>query len=81
MSPLEGFYANFDVGVEQVDVSPSDGPREQFVLYTDSVLWDQVMTTKDLQPELLWWYLQLKKFDFVARDKANVYALSDPNQA
>ena len=57
MPPLEDFDVNFDVGFKQVDVSPSDGPREQFVLYIDSALWDQVMKTKDSQPELLRWYL------------------------
>jgi len=34
MPPLEGFDANFDIRVDQVDVRPSDGPRERFVLYT-----------------------------------------------
>ena len=48
MPPLEGFDADFDVWIEQVDVSASDGPREQFVLYADSALWDQVMKMKDL---------------------------------
>ena len=59
--PLEGFNADFDAGFEQVDVSSSDGPREQLVVYVDSALWDQVIKTKDLQPELLRCYLQLKK--------------------
>jgi len=39
------------------------------------------MKMKDLQLELLQWYLQLKKFDFVVRDKANVHAPSESNQA
>ena len=71
MAPLEGFNADFDVRVEQVDGSPSDGRRERFVLYADGALWHQVMKMKDLQLELLRWYLQLKKFDFVVRDKAD----------
>ena len=75
MPSLEGFNADFDVGVEQVDDSRYNGPRERFVLYTNGTLWDQVMKMKDLQLELLRWYLQLKKFDFVVRDQA------DPNQA
>ena len=58
MPPLKGFNADFDVGVDQVDDSSSDGPRKRFVLYTDGALWHQVMKTKDLQPELLRWYLQ-----------------------
>jgi len=45
---LEGFNVDFDVGVEQVDSSPSDGLGEQFVLYADGALWHQVMKTKDL---------------------------------
>jgi len=32
MPQLERFDVNFDVGVKQVDGSPSDGPRERFVL-------------------------------------------------
>ena len=60
---LEGFDIDFDVGVEQVDASPSDGPKERFVMYTEGALWHQVMKIKDLQPELLRWYLQLQKFD------------------
>jgi len=75
MPPLEGFDVDFDVGVEQVNDNPSDGPRERFVLYTDGALWDQVTKTKVLQSELLRWYLQLKKFDIVVHDKA------DPDQA
>jgi len=81
MPPLEAFDADFDIGVKQVDVSPSDGPREQFALYADSALWKQVMKTKDLQSELLRWYLQLKKFNFVVRDKANVHTTFDSDQA
>jgi len=38
MPPMEGFDADFDVGVEQVDGSPSDGPQERFVLYDDNIL-------------------------------------------
>jgi len=48
MLPLERFDADFDIGVKQVDVSLSDAPREQFVLYADGALWHQVMKTKDL---------------------------------
>ena len=39
MFPLEGFDADFVIGAEQVDDSPSDGPREQFVWYADGMLW------------------------------------------
>jgi len=39
------------------------------------------MKMKDLQPELLRWYLQLNKFDFVVQDKANVHIASDSDQA
>jgi len=81
MPPMEGFDADFDVGVEQVDGSLSDRPQERFVLYADYILWHQVMKTKDLQVELLSWNLRLKKFDFVVWDKANVHTLSDPEQA
>ena len=48
MLPVEGFDANFDVGVERVDDSLSDGPQEQFILYVDSTLWHQVMKMMDL---------------------------------
>jgi len=75
MAYLQGFDADFDVGVEQVDGSSPDGPRERSVLYADGALWHQIMKMKDQQLELLRWYLQLKKFDFVVRNKA------DPDQA
>jgi len=45
MPPVEGFDADFDVGVARVDDSPSDGPHERFVLYVDRALWHQVMKT------------------------------------
>jgi len=78
---MEGFDEDFDLGVEQVDSSPSDGLRVHLILYADNALWRQVMETKDLQPELLWWYLWLKKFDFVVRDKPNVHTLTDSEHA
>jgi len=53
MPQLEGFNADFDVGVEQIDGNLSDGLREWFVLYADGALWHQVMKIRDLQPELL----------------------------
>jgi len=31
MPSMEGFDADFDVGVERIDDSPSDGPQERFV--------------------------------------------------
>ena len=52
-----------------------------FVLYVDSALWLHVMKTTDHQPDLLRWYLRLKKFDFVVQDTVNVHTLSDPDQA
>jgi len=48
MPPMEVFDTDFDVGVKQVDGSPSDGPQEQFVLHADNALWYQIMKTKDL---------------------------------
>jgi len=48
MTPMEGFDADFGTGVERIDDSPSDGPQERFILYADSVLWHQVLKTKDL---------------------------------
>jgi len=80
MAHTEGFDADFDLGFEQVDCDPPDRPRVRFVLYTDNVLWHRVMKTKDLQPELLRWYLRLKMFNFVIRDKANVHTLTNPDQ-
>ena len=38
MPLVEGFDADFDVGVERVDNSLFDGPHERFVLYADSAL-------------------------------------------
>ena len=63
---------HFVVGVEQADGSPSDGLRELFVLYADRALCHKVVNMKDLQPELLRPHLQLKKLNFMVRDKANL---------
>ena len=38
MPLVEGFDADFNVGVERDDDRPSDGPKERFILYTDSAL-------------------------------------------
>jgi len=38
MPHMEGFDADLYVRVEQVDGGSSDGPQEQFVLYTDNAL-------------------------------------------
>ena len=48
--PMEGFEADFDFGVKQVDRSSSDGLSMPFILYANSVLWRRLMMTKDLQP-------------------------------
>jgi len=48
MPPMVCFDVDFDVGVEQVGDSPSDGPQERVALFIDSALWHQVMKTKDL---------------------------------
>ena len=81
---LEGVAYNVevltDLGIEQGNSDQSDGPRTRFVLYTDSRLWHQLMMAKDLQLELLRWYLCLKKFDFVVCDKNDGHTLTDPNQ-
>jgi len=66
--------------IEQDDSGKSDGPRTQFVLYADSALWHQFMMMKDLQSKLLRWYLRLKMFDFVVRDKNDAHTLTDPDQ-
>ena len=81
MPPMEGFDADFDLGVEQVNSNPPDRPRVRFVLYADNLLWHHVMKMRDLQQELLRWFLRLKKFDFVVCDKANAHTLTDPDQA
>jgi len=54
---MEGIDANFDLGVEQIDSSPSDELRMQYVLCADNGLRHKLMKTKDLQPELLRWFL------------------------
>jgi len=48
LSHVEGFDADFDLGVKQGDSNQSNGQCKQFVLYTDSASWHQLMTTKDL---------------------------------
>jgi len=70
LPPSERFDADFDLVIEQDGSGQSDGPHARFILYTDSALWHQLMTTtKDLQLKLLRWYLCLKKFNFMVRDK------------
>ena len=80
MPPVEGFDADFDIGVERVDDSPSNEPQKRFALYANSALCHQVMKTKDLQPEPLRWDLRLTKFDFMVLSKANVHTLLDSEQ-
>jgi len=81
MAPIEGFEEDFDLGVEQVDSDPPNKARVLFVFYADNALWNYVMKTKNLQPELLRWHLRLKEFDFVVWDKVNVHTLSYSEQA
>ena len=81
LPPLEGFAEDFDLGIEQVASSPSNGLRVSFVLYVDNALWCHIMKMKDLQPEPLRWCLRLKKFDYVVGDKVNVHAVTNPEQA
>ena len=81
LPPMERFDANFDLGVEQGDSGQSDRSRTRFTLYADSALWHKLMMMKDLQPELLRWYLRLKKFDFVVLDKNDPHTLIDLDQA
>ena len=81
MPPMEGFNVEFDLGVKQVDSDTPDRARVRLVLYANNALWHYVMKTKDLQPELLRWYLRHKKFDFVVQDNVHVHTLSDPDQA
>jgi len=56
MPHMEEFDADFDLGVEQIDSNPPDKARVLFDLYADNALWNRVMKTKDLQPELLRWH-------------------------
>ena len=78
---MEGLDADFDLGVEQVNSSSSDRLRVRFVLCVDNALCRHIMKTKDLQPEILQWYLQLKKFDYVVHDNAKVHILTNLEQA
>jgi len=52
LPPIEGFDADFDLGLEQIDSSPCDWLQVCFVLYVDNALRHQVMKMKDLKPEL-----------------------------
>ena len=77
--PLEGVDVDFDVGIEQDNSGQSDGRRTWFVLYIDNMLWHQLIMTKDLQLELLSWYLCLKEYNFVVHNKSDVHTLIDPD--
>jgi len=81
LPPTEGFDADFDPGIEQGDSGQSDRPCTWFVLYADNALWHQLILTEVLEPDLLRWYLQVKKFDFVVRDKNDAHTLTDTNEA
>ena len=78
---IEGVDVDFDIQIEQDGNDQSDGPCTRFVLYTDNMLWCQLVIMKDLQPELLRWYLHLKEYNFVVRNKDDVHTLIDPNRA
>jgi len=78
LAPMEGIDVDFDLGIEQDDSGWSDGPRTWFVLYTDNLLWRQFLMTKDLQPKLMRWYLQLEDYNFVVCNKNGVHMLTDP---
>jgi len=38
LPPMEGFDTEFNLGVEQGDMSQSGGPHTQFILYADSAI-------------------------------------------
>ena len=57
MPPMEGFDVDFDLGVEHVHSDSPNRALVRFVLYVDNAFWNRVMKMKDLQPELLQWYL------------------------
>ena len=75
---MEGVDVDFDLGVDQDDSGRSSGQRTRIVLYSDNMLCHKLMTTKGLQPKLLRWYLWLKQYNFVVRDKNDAHALTDP---
>jgi len=76
---MEGVDVDFNLGIEHDDSGQSDGPRTRFVLYTANMLWRQLMIMKDLQPQLLRWYLHLKEYNFMAHYKSDTHILTDPD--
>ena len=75
---MEGVDLDFDLGIEHDDNGSSDGARYHFVLYADNTLWRHLIMKKDLQPEYLKRYIQLKDFDFVVYDKKNARIFIEP---
>jgi len=69
LPPMEGVDLDFDLGIENEDSDPPDGAWYRFVLYANSTLWRNLIKKNDLQPEYLRWYIQLKDFNFLVRDK------------
>ena len=69
---MEGVDLDFDLGIEYNGSGSLDGARYRFILYADGTLWHDLMM-KHLQPEYLRWYLQLKDFNFVLRDKNDAH--------
>jgi len=68
MPPMSGGVHKIDADVE-FDFGPYGGDRPKMFVFQDPTLWRTLMFKKDLNPELLRWFLLLHQFEFEVRDK------------
>jgi len=65
---ISGGVPELDLDVK-LDFGPYDGDGPRMRVLLDPSLWRTFMFKKDLNPELLRWFLLLHQFDFEVRDK------------
>jgi len=73
LPPMKGVNLDFDLGIEHDDSGPCDGALYRFIVYAHNSLLHHLMMKKDIQPEFVRWYLQLKDSDFVACTKNDAH--------
>ena len=68
MHPVSGGLQEVDVDME-FDFGPYDGDRPKMSVSLDPKLWELLRSKKDLNPELLRWFLLLQQFNMELVDK------------
>jgi len=68
MPPMSGGVEEIDLDVE-FEFGPYDGDRPKISVLLDPSLWRTLRSKKDLNPELLRWFILLQQFEFEVQDK------------